>query len=535
MAGLTGPTGTATGGRSAKGGGKAPGSSTGTSPLGTDASLLASCGAATGGDWQPQAASEAPTIQNLLAAAATSVDDDIPIGGTALGLGAQSEGRLCPEPIHGTFRPADRAALIARSAGYAIRACLTEATDEELLQLRYTPLAQVLEHPPTPRTPPCPPPQTPSTPQAAEPQAYDPWAAYNHHWDTHRSWQSWQSRHTTQYDRWQREEGAWAWEDTASWTGGWQSATGGLGDWGDATGGDRDGGGSEILLPTYIAKAPSPGLPVAPPIKAAPLVAPQVPPKASPFKAAPLAAALWFAAQGPKTKAPPPRLLINALALEMRQQVPPPEPRAFYIGSPPASIAEQPAGQPPATAVQPPATACSSSSGGLQPPATALQPPATAEQPPATAAPTIVAPEASTGQVRLVDGRIAWVDSGGHLINELGVRVDTQGRPTRARGAPGKGFQDRQRWLAAQNAQAAIDAAALSKAPPVKAAAATGGVTIHIYAKPMPPPPPQAVQQPPPQPQPPIKKPPPAVMQPPAKAAPDRQSQTEAHDQFFNR
>ena len=132
------------------------------------------------------------------------------------------------------------------------------------------------------------------------------------------------------------------------------------------------------------------------------------------------------------------------------------------------------------------------------------------------------------------------------MINELGVRVDTQGRATRARGVPGKAFQERQRWYAAQAAQAAIDAAALSKAPPVKAAAATGAVVINIFAKPQaavqhPPPQPQALGHPPGPPppqqralaQPPLRKPPPATLTLPQTKAPPVPQTSLEHDLFF--
>ena len=50
--------------------------------------------------------------------------------------------------------------------------------------------------------------------------------------------------------------------------------------------------------------------------------------------------------------------------------------------------------------------------------------------------------------VNLIDGIPLWVDKYGHVFNMQGQRVDAFGRPTKPRGAPGRGAQAR--WRARQ-------------------------------------------------------------------------------------
>ena len=52
---------------------------------------------------------------------------------------------------------------------------------------------------------------------------------------------------------------------------------------------------------------------------------------------------------------------------------------------------------------------------------------------------------ASATPVSLVEGMDLYVDTSGHVVNRAGVRVDAKGRPTKPRGAPGKGSQQRYR------------------------------------------------------------------------------------------
>jgi hypothetical protein len=47
---------------------------------------------------------------------------------------------------------------------------------------------------------------------------------------------------------------------------------------------------------------------------------------------------------------------------------------------------------------------------------------------------------------------MAWVDTSGHLVNAAGDRIDDQGRVTKARGAPGRGYVRRQQEAAEQEA-----------------------------------------------------------------------------------
>ena len=54
------------------------------------------------------------------------------------------------------------------------------------------------------------------------------------------------------------------------------------------------------------------------------------------------------------------------------------------------------------------------------------------------------APPGGRLRVELECGMFAWHDTSGHLINGAGHRIDEQGRLTKPRGAPGKGFT--RRW-----------------------------------------------------------------------------------------
>ena len=70
-------------------------------------------------------------------------------------------------------------------------------------------------------------------------------------------------------------------------------------------------------------------------------------------------------------------------------------------------------------------------------------------------------PRATTPKalIALPNGNRGWFDASGHLVNDNGDRVDVDGRTTRARGQPGRGFVRRNLEAQQRNAAAAAAAA----------------------------------------------------------------------------
>jgi hypothetical protein len=66
--------------------------------------------------------------------------------------------------------------------------------------------------------------------------------------------------------------------------------------------------------------------------------------------------------------------------------------------------------------------------------------------------PVVPPPRNARREVPLECGEMAWVDTSGHLVNAAGDRIDDQGRVTKARGAPGRGYVRRQQEAAEQEA-----------------------------------------------------------------------------------
>jgi len=133
----------------------------------------------------------------------------------------------------------------------------------------------------------------------------------------------------------------------------------------------------------------------------------------------------------PLPPAPPRKAIPETPPQQPRADIPPLQLRSK---NPPTSLGPPP---PPQADMQPPATAKSSpATSVLQPLNMGMAAPPPQQQP--------KAPPGGRLRVELACGMLAWHNTSGHLINGAGHRIDEQGRLTKPRGAPGKGFT--RRW-----------------------------------------------------------------------------------------